>query len=203
MLVDQGYDSTQADMALRIEYLKRGDTLAMEIARLAIEAWVAGSLSEADLAHFIQQDGITQQEQTYLGILKDFKSLAKRKQFSIAQAETMVKKGLWDLSRFQGWATIEGYTPDDERDLELLLFGEIKDAADAKAKRDAQTKARAQAAADKLAATQAKALAAAAVAASHGVSVPKFETLVKDGITTADQYRTSLISKRIHSSNPD
>jgi hypothetical protein len=201
MLRDQGYSDTQAQMALRIEHLKRGDTLALEIARQGIEAWAVGSLSDSDLQQFIDQDGITEQERTYLGILKDLRGATKRKQFSIGQAETMVKKGIWSIERFQGWAFIEGYSSDDERDLELLLFSDIKDASDAAKKRADAAAAAAQKAKDATVAALAKKAATELALGAKGVSISKFETLVKDGIRTIDQYRSFLIAKEVSADN--
>lgn len=201
MLKDQGYSDTMAAQALRIEYLKRGDTLAMEAARQAIEAWLAGTILESDLPHYIEQDGITDQERAYLYILKDLKAATKRKQFSIAQATTMVETGIWDIDRFKTWAIVEGYNDDDERDLELLLFSKIKTKADAdaaKAKKAADAKAKA---ASTAAADAAKKAAATLALGAKGVSISKYETLVKDGVRTIDQYRSYLIDAGVSVDN--
>lgn len=201
LLKDQGYSDTQAAMALRIEHLRRGDTLTYELARTAIEAWTLGNIDTAHLDLYLNTDSLTDQEKTALGQLRDLKSLTKRKQFSIAQAQTMVEKGIWSLDRFATWAAIEGYTPDDERDLELLLFSKIASAAEAaKAKADHAKTAAEKAAAAALAA-QAKKVAATAALANKGVTLAKYETLVKDGIRTLDQYKAYLTSLGVSADN--
>ncbi len=203
LLKDQGYEETQAEQALRVEYLKRGDTLSLEIARLAIDAWSVDRLSEADLSHFINQDGISEQERTYLGILKDLKSQVRRKQFSLLEAEKMVRTGIWGIDRFRAWAAVEGYTIDDERDLELLTFGEIKTASDAAAKRAALDKERATAKAQREKDAAAKKQAEIAAQAAKGVQLSKYETLVKDGIRTVEQYRAFLVARGVSADNQD
>lgn len=203
MLKDQGYTDTQAQMVLRIQHLTRGDALTMDLAKMAIDAWAVGTLTESDVSQFINQDGITEQEKAYLGLLKDLKSRIKRKQFGLSQATTMVEVGIWDLDRFRAWALLEGYTDDDERDLELLTFGKIKDKSDAKAAKAAHAKEVAASKAAKVISDQAKAAAAVAALPAHGVAIAKYETLVLDGIRTIDQYRAFLHAKGLTPDNQD
>ena len=201
MLKAQGYDDATAASLLLALGANRHDTWARLLVQEALVGLTTRQLTPADFDQYLNNSGLPADERGILALYANLKLQLSRKRFSISEGETLVKKGLWSLDQFQQLATELGYTSDDETVLELMLLGEIKDAADAAAKKAATAKAKADAAAAKKAALDAKANAAASAAEAKGVSIAKFETLVVDGLKTIDQYKTFLAGKGIAADN--
>ncbi len=201
MLKAQGHDDATAASLLLALSSTRHDAWARLLVQDALRGVETRQLTLADFDEYVKNSGLPADEQQILELHSRLRLQLSRKRFSISEGETLVKKGLWSLDQFRELATELGYTSSDETDLELLVLTEIKDAADAAAKKLTTAKAKADAAAAKTAALKAKAALAAAAAEAKGVGVAKFEGLVVDGLKTIAEYRTFLAGKAIAADN--
>ena len=198
-----GWDSataTQLMTALNQEYT---DSLNRQLVNEALALYKARKITKADFDLQVSDSGLPKIEQDILGKIGQLIENGNRTGFKMAEGELLVKKGLWTLNQFRDLATYHGYQLGDESDLELLLLVEIKDAADAAAKKAAAASARQAAAAAKVAAAAAKAKLAAAQVEEKGVSQAQYETLVEQGLRTLQQYHDYLTSKQVAPDNAD
>jgi len=195
LLKAQGYDDVTATMVITADQNAQLDAWARQLIAAAFSDFAARLVDQQTVQTIIEQSKLPPAEQTKLTEILNLKAAGQRKRFTIAEGESLVKKGLWTLDQFRELATYHGYSSEDETALELLLLGEITTAADAATKKAAAAKAKADAAAVKAQAAKDKAANAAAAAEAKGVSIAKYETLVLDGLKTIDQYKTFLAGK--------
>lgn len=203
LLKAQGYDDATAASLQVALAAGRHDTWARLLVQEALVGLEKRYLTPADFDQYLSNSGLPADERGILTLYANLKLQFSRKRFSISEGETLVKKGLWTLDQFRQLAIELGYTLEDETDLELLLLGEIKDAADAASKKKAAADAKAAAAQAKAEAAKQKATTAAAASEAKGVSLAKFEALVLDGSKSIDQYKVFLQGKGIAADNID
>lgn len=198
-----GYDDATAASVQIALAAGRHDTWARLLVQEALNGLTTRQITPADFDQYLNNSGLPADEKSILTLYANLKLQFATRRFTISEGEQLVKKGLWSLDQFRTLALELGYTDQDETVLELLLLGEIKDAADATAKKKATAEAKAAAAQAKAEAAKQKAANATAAAEAKGVSVAKFETLVEDGLKTIDQYQTFLAGKGIAADNID
>jgi hypothetical protein len=201
MLKAQGYDDATANSLQVALGQGRHDAWARTLVSEALAALVTRHIDIDQFQSYLEASGLPDDERRIIAVVANLKVLTSRKRFTLAEGETLVKKGLWSLDQFSSLATELGYTSQDETDLELMLLVDIKDAADAATKKAAATKAKADAAAARTAALKAKAAAAAAAAEAKGLSLARFETLVTDGLRSVADYKVFLAGKGIAADN--
>jgi hypothetical protein len=203
LLKDQGYDDTTAAAVLAIARAKRYESLRMENARIAIENYGTGKIPQAEFERLITDAGRDQVETQLLLAQGELKVHNHRELFSIAEAMKLVEQGIWGIDQFHDLAIARGYSEDDELDLETLTFAKVKSIGEAQAAKAAAQQAKQHAAAAKVKAALEKAVAAKAAAEAKGVTLGKFETLVKDGKRSITDYRVYLVSKGVAADNID
>src|SRR5215471_1253422 len=188
-LNQQGYDNTDALTLLQaIQQAKITGEWRHQLEVLG-QLYIERKISRAQWQDFVDQSHLPAWQKDVLVQTIQFKAAANRTRFTMGEGELLVKKGLWDLNQFRDLATYHGYLPEDERDLELLLLVEIRDAADAASKRQAAADARAAAAKARAAAAAAKALQDKTEIESKGVSQAQYETLVEQGLRHRERGR--------------
>lgn len=199
----QGYDkgtATELLTALNQEYT---NALNRKLVEEGLALVKSRKMNLTDYSVVLSGSGLPKQEQDTFSKLAAMIESTNRQRFSLAEGETLVKKGLWTLDQFRELVLAHGYQLGDETDLELLLLTEIKDAADAAAKKSAAQAAAQQRAAARLAAQQAKAKRALEQVEELHVSNAQYETLVTEGLRTLPQYRDYLTSKGVAPDNAD
>lgn len=201
LLAAQGYDDATQTLLVVAEENSRLDTWDKQLLAEMFTALRDRQISEAEVQDAIDRTHLPAIEKAKLTQILHIRAGLTRKRFTLSEAETLVKKGIWSLDKFRELATQLGYTSEDETDLELLTLLAVKDAADAAAKRQTIADQKAKAAKAKAEALAAKAKAAAAAAEAKGVSVARFETLVTDGLKTIAEYRQFLTGKGIAADN--
>lgn len=197
----EGYDKGTATELLTAFNQEYTNGLNRRLVEEGLTLVKTRKMTTTDFSVVVSGSGLPQLEQDTFNKLASLIAANNRQLFSIAEGETLVKKGLWTLDQFRTLALQHGYQLGDETDLELLLLTEIKDAADAAAKKaaaQAAATARANAAA---AARAAKAKLAAAEVETKGVSTAQYETLVSDGLRTPADYYNYLVSKQVAPDN--
>lgn len=200
-LKDQGYDDHAATSALFVQHASRVDGWNQQLVNAALTGYSNRQIDQAEFERFVNNSGLSDPEKQILLLLGQLRQQLNTSTFSISQAQDLVLKGLWTLDQFRNLAYSLGWSESDETDLELLLLGKLKDQADAAAAKAATNKAKAEAAAAKALVAKQKAADAAIAALGKGVSVSKYEALVKDGIKTVADYSAFLLSKGIASPN--
>jgi hypothetical protein len=114
------------------------------------------------------------------------------KHLTLGEVQAMIKAHVMSLDDLRTWMTRMNYPPDEEALLEIYLMGQITTADEAagakrqKAK-DAQTAAEARAAKQQQAAAD-----AAAKAATKGLSIATFESLVENHLRSFDEFKAFL-----------
>ncbi|MGH9806258.1 MAG: hypothetical protein ACRD9W_03185, partial [Terriglobia bacterium] len=197
----QGYDAHSAAGLLFLARKTRPDALQRTKIEAAIEAYAVGKLDQATTESIVNNSGLPDTEKVAYIDLAGFKKQLHVTRPSLAEGASLVEAGIWGLDQYQALAFYYGWSPDDERDLELLTLTKVKNASDAASKKAATasaTAAKQKAAA--LAAAQ-KAAAAKLAAEAKGVSIAKYETLVKDGLKSVADYSTFLADKGIAPDN--
>jgi len=199
----QGYDNT--DAVTLLQAIQQGKITAEWRHQLEVlgQLYIERKLPAGEWRNFVDQSQLPAWQKDIMVQTIQFKAAANRTRFTMGEGELLVKKGLWNLNEFRDLATYHGYSPEDERDLELLLLVEIKDAADAASKRAAAEQARKDAAKAHAAAAAAKALQVKTEIESKGVSQAQYETLVEEGLRSFQQYHAYLTSKGIAIDNAD
>ena len=165
----------------------------------------------------------TTAEATIIKATALFQRSAGQQLVPLGQALAMFEQGLIGLDDYKRLLVLHGY-PDGEASIdvwnanvdaaiandlqtpwidlwELWAFGKEQAAAQSAAAKAASAKARAIAAQTRLANAQAKAAAAIVGAEAKGVSIAKFELLVKDGLKTIPQYQAFLAAKGLAPDN--
>jgi hypothetical protein len=196
-----GYDQATAATWLHVQQIKRTDAWLARVVEEALVALEKRAIDRPGFNTVLSNSGLPQAEKDIIGQIADYKVALSQKFFSLAQAETLVKKGLWTMDQLEALATREGFSPDDETTLELLTLGELTDAAATAAAKKTAADNKAKKAAATAAALEAKAKIATQIAEAKGVSIAKYETLVKDGLKTIQEYQAFLVGKGLAPDN--
>jgi hypothetical protein len=197
----QGYDHESAALRYNIEIAKQKNTASLALAHKALEEFTHGNISGNELDTYIHASELTPMQQDHLAKLALFTQTTKRAKIPLQQGVQLVEKGIWTIDQWRTNALDHGYSLADVDDLELLLLQKIVDQADAAKKRADAAKAKADSLAARIAKQKAAADKALAEVEEHGVSIARYETLVKDGLRTMADYQHFLALKGIAPDN--
>jgi hypothetical protein len=126
-LRDQGYEDSVARTELLIEKLKRIATFERSIANAAVDAYVAGRISEGELGGFITGTTISSQEKAQFAELAAARRICARRPLSSAEVADMVKEGILAYVDYRRALEREGRDDDAVLNLELRLRKQIND----------------------------------------------------------------------------
>jgi hypothetical protein len=124
-LRDQGYESDVAATELLIEKIKRIAAFERAMANAAVDAYVAGRITEATLGGFISGTTISAQEKAQYAELASARRICSIQPLTPAEAERAVKAKILSFSDYRDALRRDGRTDDAITVLELQLRYEI------------------------------------------------------------------------------
>jgi hypothetical protein len=124
-LRDQGYEQSIAETELQIEKLKRIATFERAMATAAVDAYVDGRITEADLAGFATGTTISAQEKAQYIELASARRICSLRPLSPAEAERCVKAEILSVRDYRDALRRDGRTEEATAALELLLRYEL------------------------------------------------------------------------------
>ena len=202
-LRDSGFDALTAARALNADEITQVRPLYRQLVNEWMAAFVEGQTTQTEFYAIVDSAPLPANEREIVKTLALSKRQFRTKAISSSQMATLVKEGLKTIADYRSTLLSEGYSLPDARDLELLLLLQMKDASDAQKKRDDAEAAARVKAAEREAAAQAKRAAETARLAVRGISVAKFEAMVRAGLHTLPEYRAFLLAYGVPASNAD
>lgn len=197
----QGYDELTADYIIQVATRKRTEAWERRGLEEALGLYRQHHIDRPTYDSLVSKALLPADEQFFYSRMADLMDFGHQQFLTIAEGETLVKKGIWEMTDFAQLMTHYGYSAADQISLEQLLFGEIATAQQAaldKAARQAAALARQQAAAARAAE---RARIAAMEVESKGVSTAQYENLVYEGLRTPADYYQYLINKQVAADN--
>ncbi|MGH8636673.1 MAG: hypothetical protein ACREUZ_06000, partial [Burkholderiales bacterium] len=189
-LQDQGYTQPEAEDALRLEGLKRFESLEAEEARAIIAAYVAGDVTRAEMQTLMDRAVSNTTERNLFLELAELRQGLSRRFLTAADERRLVLKGIRSVVDFRRALEREGYVADAVTALELELRQEQeaqRDLAELKAEQAEQREADQQRTAEERAARL------AAIAAEKALpSVAEVRRAYVRGHVPIDRYRVAV-----------
>jgi hypothetical protein len=160
-LKDQGYTEDEAVDALRLEGLRRFETLEGQEASAIIGAYAARDIDRSTFDTLLRAAVSIEPERALYTELAEVRRAVNTKRLTLGQVEAMVKSGVLAVIDYRAAAEREGYEPNDVIALELQLRWEMdktrqveEHRAELEASRAAEKEAKAAALAERKAAVE-------------------------------------------------
>jgi hypothetical protein len=128
-LRDQGYDDTDAALALSFELLKRRDRHEDAMAAAVLNAYVGRDIERAEFTSALGAVMTNDQERGFVLELGEMRRSFNVRRISSSQVTTCVKAGILSVRDYREALEREGYPAADVAALELLLRHELDERA--------------------------------------------------------------------------
>jgi hypothetical protein len=222
-LQNAGWDAITAGWLLKAEMASQEHILAREYIAAAEAGYVRLKIDVATFESVVDQSVLPVLEKEYIKTTASIKRAGSMQLPSLGQALQLFELGTISLDEYRrvlvlhgitdGEATVDQWNANVDAAigesggtpwvdwLELLAIHKSSDAATAAAAKANAAKAKADSAQARAITAAAKLAAAKAAVEAHGLSIAKYETLVKDGVKTIAQYEAFLALKGIAPDN--
>jgi hypothetical protein len=191
-LKDDGYDESSRLTLKNLPEQRLLDQLAEKRMQLFIQAYERGDVDDAEMENEVNSHSFTDPVKLQILDLARTHRLHAVKHLTLGEVQTMIKAHVMNLDDLRTWMTRENYPVEEQSLLEIYLMGQITTADEAAGAKRQKAQDAKTAAAARVAKQQQAAADAAAKAATKGLSIATFESLVENHLRSFDEFTAFL-----------